>query len=391
MARKLSNWLDAFEEWTLPRSEAPRAMIRWAGLFALSSVMKRKVSFPKTLMGSYEIYPFLFIIFVAKPGVVRKSTTVGYAEELLRDISSILNGEKITFAADVTSASKLMDAIANSSDNTISIVSTELSSLVQATPDATYQILTALFDNKKNFDWSTWAHGDKPIKNPIVNLFAATTPSYIAEQPPTYFSEGGFASRVIFIHELTRRRNKLYYDDVDQKKIEKLHEKLIEDLNHIASLKGQFEHDSKKTKAACEAWYQVHAAAEISSGVSGFAERKHVHAHKVAMLLSLAEQDDLKITKKHWDGALTLLNEIEEKIPSALLHLGRSPIGGQMDDVLAFVTAKGGIVSRDQIARRFYGKITSLDQLNSLLTFLVAANKLRGVGSTSNPKYEAVK
>src|SRR5512146_987337 len=107
--RNLPNWLKAYSVWTLPRSEAPASMVLWAGLFTLAAVAKRKVVFPKRLMGSYEIYPNLYLIFVGNPGVVRKSTTAGYAEELLLNVSETLEAESITLAATSTSSSKLLE------------------------------------------------------------------------------------------------------------------------------------------------------------------------------------------------------------------------------------------------------------------------------------------
>ena len=101
------SWLKAFDEWTLPRSEAPATMIRWAGLFTLASAVKRRIWFPREILGSYDIFPNLYVVFVAKPGVARKSTTAGYAEELLVEASKAMSGLNITFAGDVTSYSKL--------------------------------------------------------------------------------------------------------------------------------------------------------------------------------------------------------------------------------------------------------------------------------------------
>lgn len=384
------SWLEAFDEWTLPRSEAPATMIRWAGLFTLSSMVKRRVWFPREILGSYDIYPNLYVVFVAKPGVARKSTTAGYAEELLVAASKTMAGLEVTFAGDVTSYSKLLQAMADSPDSSIVIVSSEFSSLVQTTPEAMYEILTDIFDNRSKFDWSTWAHGDKQIVNPVVNLLGATTPDWISAQPPQYFLGGGFASRVLFIFENEKRQHKMYYDDVDYEEVKKQRAALVHDLRIIAGIKGSFSHDSRKTRDYIEGWYQKHSKKEADdSRLEGYAQRKHIHGHKVAMLISLAERNDLKITREHWDKSMELLDEIESKIPRALSSLGSNPLGRQMNDILDYLESRGK-ADLKKLAGRFYRDLT-LEQLKSTMAFLVTTGKIKAKGSIANPTYHFVK
>lgn len=387
--RKLPNWLTAFDEWTLPRSEAPASMIHWAGLFAIASVAKRKVRIPRELLGSYAIYPSLYLLYVASPGVARKSTSVGYAEDLLRGLSKLMNGERITFAGDVTSHSKLISALAESPDNSLTVMASEFSNLIQTSKESMYEVLTRLFDNPTNYDWSTWAHGDKPIKDPVVNLFAATTPKWLSTQPPEHFLGGGFASRLLIVFEAKRRRSKMYYAELDHAKFKVSEKALINDLNHISTIKGDFKHDSKDTLEYCENWYQEHVKKEAPDDrMADYFERKHVHAHKIAMILSLAERDDRLITKKHFDEALLLLEESEDKIPKAFSSMGKNPLGNIMDMIVEWISERPG-VSKEKVLQRFYRDVQSLEQIHGVLTFLVAAQKLEARGSTSNPKYHA--
>jgi hypothetical protein len=391
MPRKLKeSWLTAFDEWTLPRSEAPASMIHWAGIFAIAAVAKRKVWMPKELMGSYTIYPALYLLYVAEPGVVRKSTSVGYAEELLRDLGGLMNGEKVVFAGDVTSHSKLISALADSPDSSLVVMASEFSNLVTTSKEAMYEVLTRLFDNPKNYDWSTWAHGDKPIKDPVVNLFGATTPKWLSTQPPEHFLGGGFASRLLIVYEAKRRLDRLYYHDIDHASLKEIGKRLVNDLNHISSIKGPFSHENRKTMDYCEDWYQAHVKKEApDERMTDYFQRKHIHLHKLAMILSLAERDDRKITIGHWDGAVKLLEESETKIPKAFTSMGKNPMGNTMDQVLDWIAERPGI-SKQKILQRFYRDVQSLDQLSGVLAFLVAAGKLDARGSTNNPKYHAV-
>lgn len=380
------SWLSAFMDWTLPRSEAPASMIHWAGFFALASVLKRKVCFPRKLMGSYEIYPNLYVIYIGKPGVVRKSTTAGYAEEVLTEITDVLKGEEITFAPTAISDSKLIQALSNSPDGSLSVISSEFSSFVKTSPEGMYEILTDIYDGKKKLDYATRAHGVELAERPCINLLAATTPAWVSGQPPEYFIGGGFASRVIFVYESQRRQYKMYYDDVDYSKIDDLEKKLLHDLSIIASLKGEFKHDSKSTRDWIENWYQEHARKEVEDiRIQGYRERKPTHAHKLAMIISASERDDLIVTKEHFQKALQLLEDVEAKMPRALASIGDNPLGKQEFDLLDFIEARGK-ASKRELASRFHRDL-SLDQLNELLTALCIMGKLEGKGNGMNPTY----
>lgn len=384
--RQLKNWLSGFLDWTMPRSETPESMLKWAGLFTLAAVMKRKVWWPKRLMGGYEIYPNLYIVFVGEPAVVRKSTTTGFSKYLLSK-GPLQNGDhKITFAGDVTSHSKLLNGLMESDDASLAIVADEFSSLVQTTPEAMYEILTDIFDNKATLEWSTWAHGDKSVNQPVVNLIAATTPAWISGQPPEYFVGGGFASRILFLYEDAPRVREIYYDHVDQAKILRLEDSLVHDLLLISSVSGEFTHDKTSTKEHIRSWYKSQDVGSEDSRLKGYFGRKHVHAHKVAGLLSLAEGDSRKITRRHWVEAIKMLDYLETRMSSAFATLGVDPFTQLMDGLELFVKENPN-TNLQRIAGRFYREGMGLEQLKSALAFLCTAGKLKMVGMV-NPTYK---
>lgn len=381
--RELKNWLTGFLSWTLPRSETPESMLTWMGLYTLAAVMKRRVQWPRSLMGGYEISPNLYIVLVGEPAVVRKSTTLGFSQ-------SLLYNAPVTFAGDVTSHSKILDALSKSPDGSVAITSGEFSSLVQTTPESTYEILTDIFDNRAKFEWSTWAHGDKSIDKPVVNLAACTTPAWMSRQPQEYFVGGGFASRVLFLYEEEPRQLEIYYDHLDHEKLTVLERQLIEDLNSFSKLEGDIRHDSDKTKEHIRAWYKSHVQENVDPRLKGYFGRKHVHAHKVAALLSIAERNDLKVTVKHWNQALKLLAYIEQKMPKAFAGLGVNPFSSLMDNIYDYLVQVDGEVMLNRIAARFYREGITLEQLKSALAFLTTTGKVKAKG-TESPSYSVVK
>lgn len=385
--RKLENWLDTYIEWVKPRSESPESMILWSGLFTLSAVMRRRVKWPRDLLGGYEVYPNIYVILVAEPGVARKSTTVGFSEDILR-AGSLRGPDTIRFSGDITSHSKLLDAMDKSHDSSVAIVSKEFSSLIQTTPESMYEVLIDLYDNKKNLDWSTWEHDDVSIENPTINLFAATTPAWISSQPPEYFVEGGFASRVIFIHEDEPRQREIYYDHLDLRESKEQFRALAHDLNEIAAVSGDFRHDLSKTKEYIRGWYKRQKISIDDPRIKGFYSRKHTHAHKVSMLLSLAERSDKVVTREHWDRAVEILDYVEKRLPRAFANLGFSSTALLMEKIQVYIEKKGK-VKLGEIAARFYTEGLTLDQLKATLKFMEEAGKVERKGQIS-PTYESV-
>lgn len=385
MPRVCDDWLKTYLEWTLPRSESPETMILWSGLLTLSSVLKRKVKIPKKLMGGYDIYPNVYIIFVAPPGVARKSTTVGRAETLLREV------DNVQLASTAVSASKLVADLSDTIDGCLTILPSELGTFMNVSNEEMYDLLTDLFDNKEMYTYSTRMHGLEVVQKPCINFLAATTPRWVEQQMPLHVIGGGFASRVIFIFEDAPRKRQLYYN-IDEKQVKMMKEALVIDLKHIASLEGEFKHDSKDTRKKIETWYQELdvVAASAGPGVEGYFNRKHIHVHKLMMLLSVAESDKLVLTLEHFEKALVILEAIEAKMPHALVYAGQNPLAEMTWQVWDYIKAGGTVRERDVI-KRFHVDLGS-DGLSEVLGTLIRTGVIERVPNhdgTNKPAYKS--
>ena len=386
MARVCDDWIQTYLDWTLPRSESPETMILWSGLLAIASALKRKVKIPAKIMGGYDIYPNIYVIFVAPPGVARKSTTVGRAEVLLHEV------DDIRMASTAVSASKLVSDLADTLDGSLTILPSELGTFMNVSNEEMYDLLTDLFDNKTAYTYSTRMHGLETVKEPCVNFLAATTPRWVEQQMPLHVIGGGFASRVIFIFEDAPRQRQLYYD-IDEKQVKMMKEALSADLKHIAEITGTFRHESKKTRGLIEDWYQgldVIAAA-AGPGVEGYFNRKHIHVHKLMMLLSVAESDKLVLTKTHFEKALVILEAIEAKMPHALVYAGQNPLAEMTWKVWDYVKS-GNVLTEKAIIRRFHVDLGS-DGLSEVLGTLVrtgAIERIPNYNDSKKPAYRAI-
>lgn len=356
MERKLKNWLTTFGEWSLSVSEAPESFHLWTGFFALASVLKRKVYIPKTLLGGWEVFPSMYVIFVAPPGKARKSTTAGYADDLLREIPGI------NLAPTTLTKEQLLKRLSEADDASISIFSSEFAMFVQKSGHDMYDILTDLFDSKKDVTSETITRGIEFSEKPCVNLLAATTPIWISSNLPEHVIGGGFASRVIFVFEERSRRYKMYYDDIDHEERDKLRDKLLEDLIHISTNVCGEVSLAADAKEFMSNWYEASQKEYEESAVEnyrleGYFQRKPAHIHKLAMLIRIAQEDSVEIQIEDFKAAIKLLEQLEAKLPQTFQNVGKNPFVLETERILEFIRKSANGTKRSDVVRAFWNSI----------------------------------
>ncbi len=375
MPRACKHWLLSFRDWTLPRSEAPENFIFWTGLFALSSVIKRKVKVPKRYLGSWECYPHMYLMFVSPPAQGRKTTTIDYADDLLGEIPNI------QVASHAMTQQVLMKRLADSSDSSISIRSKEFGTFYKPSGDLMIDFLTDLYDGKKSHSSDTLMRGVEFATNPCVNMLAATTPKWITENLSEVMIGGGFTSRVVFLYEEKVRRRQMFYESLDLKALDKIREKLVADLTHLSSnIEGEFFLDDD-CKTFIEQWYRKTADKYVKedSRLHGYFERKPAHALKVAMLLHIAYSDELVLTKDDFEQALGILKQIELKMIQVFQGVGKNPYIIDMDAIKEFIAERTS-ARRSELQARFR-HAAEPEKLLALLTGMVTMGELTIDGS----------
>ncbi|KKK55731.1 hypothetical protein LCGC14_3071630, partial [marine sediment metagenome] len=144
-------------------------------------------------------------------------------------------------------------------------------------------------------------------------------------------------------------------------------------------IKGAFRFDSKDTKEHIRSWYKSTKPAIDDPRQKGYFGRKHAHALKLSLLLSLAERDDRKVTTKHFDEAIRMLDYVEVKLSKAFSTLGANPFAVMMGEILEYIKKKKQ-ASLPDIAGRFYRGGLTLEQLKSALVFLCTTGKVKSEG-----------
>ena len=370
MRRRCANWLDTFMLWTLPRSEAQESYIFWTGLFTLSSVLRRKVKIPKSILGSWECPPHLYVMFIAPPGESRKTTTQSYAIDLLDELPDVHKGPAII------SQASLLSKLVESEDSSVYLISEEFSDLIMKSKGEMFEFLTSMFDGKKSIEASTISRGVEFVSKPCVNLLAATTPVWVAENMSEAVIGGGFASRVVFIYEeATRRKQFIYKGKISFDDLNKAREDLVEDLKHIDTLNGDFDL-TKEAEVWLENWYQ-NRPSEPNKKLKGYHERKPAHLLKVAMLLHVAKSDTLILDVPDVEAALAELTKIERKLHRVFEGVGKNPFVFDMRNIIDYVNEQKKVEKTELLTH--FTAAAPPSMLNDLISALLSMRKIKVV------------
>lgn len=346
MARVFRDWIPAFLEYA-DVVESPRIMHFWAAVSGIASCLRRRVWID---MKRFQWYPSFYIIFVAPPGIVAKSTTADISMELVKKVPGI------NFGPDVITWQALVGAFADATESfeyqgewvpmsALTLVASELGNLINPLDRDQINLYINLWDGRKTLDKRTKMSGNDLVEGPWINMLGCTTPHWIADNMPSATVGGGFTSRCIFVYADRKEKYVAYVDEQTAPTDEKHKQALIHDLEHIAvNLCGQYI-ISDEARVWGRAWYEHlwnHPPKDLSDEwMEGYIARKQTHVHKLAMVLSASQRDNLVITAEDLALADKMLQQTEKGFSKVFSRIGRTEDSLYMERFLTFMKKKG--------------------------------------------------
>ncbi len=356
--RVLDNWLIKYGEYTI-ESESPEQFHLWTGLSILGSAVRRNVWLNQ---GTHILYPNMYVILIGPPGRVRKSTSIRLGRYLLLGIDGI------HFGADSCTREDLIKSLAKisamSKQAAMTIHSTEFSSLIEPSGIKMIQFLTDIFDGDIKWQYSTKHQGKDLIENPVLNILAATTPTWIADGLPADIVGHGFISRVLFVYGADRRFLKPFPGQLDAE----LAKDLRADLDHISRIEGTFQWGEGSKTLYAKIYEEIDSTKPKDYRVEGFHNRKDIYTLKVAMLLSIARSDDLIIYPGDIKTAYAALSQIEESMHKTFEHVGKYEHASDTGRLLEAIQEEGSLTS-EEIHQRFSAS-GDVDQIAKMIQML---------------------
>lgn len=367
------NWLNYYNEYTR-ESESPDAFHLWTGLSVIASAVRRNVWLNQ---GTYILYPNLYVILVGPPGRVRKSTSIRLGRRLL------LGVEGIHFSADSITREELIRQLGKISTTAkqaaLTIHSTELSSLIEPSGVKMIQFLTDIFDGDFKWRYATKGQGKDTISNPVLNILAATTPTWIAEGLPADVIGHGFTSRIVFIYADDRRYLRPFPKEPDGQLIKDL----TADLDHISRIEGPFSWGPGAKDSYERIYNEIDQSKPEDYRIEGFHNRKDIHVLKVAMLLSISESDELVLTPAYLEAAYDALNEIEATMGKTFSAVGKYEHASDYERMMASIISAGGM-SSEEIHDKFYA-IGDVKEIANILQMGISTGMIRRVFQKGEP------
>lgn len=395
--RYFEDWTKAFVEFA-SFGEAPLKMLFWTGVSTVAGALRRRVHIDQKY---FQWLPNFYIILVAPPGIVSKSTTANIGMNLLRELQGLKFGpDVITWQALVTELSKACESVPDPRNpgsfepmSCVTFCSDELGNLLNPSDRDLVDALVTLWDGKRGaFKKSTKTSGSDTIENPWVNIIGCTTPAWIAGNFPEYMIGGGFTSRCVFVYADKKRQHVAYVDENVPPAFQEMRKKLIHDLELISMMFGEFE-ISKDAREWGRAWYKTHwenpPAYLNSNQFAGYLARKQTHIHKLAMILSAAQSDSLVITQAHLEHANMMASAIEDDMPKVFSNIGQTEITRGSQEIVNLVEANPG-VSQVHLYKVLFRNLSYKD-FTEALNGAINSRQIRSMQVNNEIKYYPVK
>lgn len=319
MARRLSNFIDAFMKYTEGKG-SPEIYRKWTAIFIISAVLERKV-WIKTTKG--QLFPNQYVLLVGRAGV-GKSLCTSTAYALLDEVKTAENPLFIA-PTSVTKAS-LIDALDNAqrriirpqetpsvvSFNSLIIIPNEFAVFLPTWEGEFMASLTDLWDCGRYAETRRTKNLSIEIPRTQLNMFSATTPVQLMGLLPEGAWETGFMSRVLMVYSGDIIHTDLFAEVASDTE---LWSNMIHDLKMMYKMYGGLA-INEDVKEAINTWAKGGGQpVPDHPKLASYNMRRVAHLLKLCIVCSAASGDDKVVTLDHFAEALDWLVELESFMP----------------------------------------------------------------------------
>lgn len=332
MPRKIKNWVAAFEEMTA-NTGSPSRLRRWAGIACLAGALEQKVWVHTN--GS-PLYPNLYTIFVAPPGVGKSAVLNSVRKFWLK-----LPDHKI--AASSVSKASLIDELADAQRvlvnpgakaltiefHSLKVIASELTVFIPDYATDFMSVLTNIYDTEPFAERKRTLKNKIEIARPQINFVAGTTPSSLVQLLPEGAWDQGFLSRTMLVYDVSTEAQSLFGSRTED---EELTKKLTSDLVEIGQLYGEI----KFTPDAADFVDNWHMTGKLPvpnhPKLQHYLSRRTAHLLKLCQVACVSDANELVIRIEHVRQAMDWLFDLEAHIPEIFKAMHSGGDGKVMDE-----------------------------------------------------------
>lgn len=382
-SRKLPNWIDGFVKYTEGKG-SPLIWRKWAAIFTLAAAVERKV-WITTAKG--QLFPNLYVVMVGSAGSGKSlaTNTVHSFLRVLRDKGELyLAPASITKASMIDrlneSARKVVRLTANPpilTFNSLAVVPNELGVFLPAYDNEFMSTLTDLWDCNHYSETRRTNKISIDIPHAQLNIFSATTPSYLNGFLPEGAWDQGFMSRVICVYSGASEYTDIFAEfDHD----ETLRKELDDDLASINKMCGKLTF-TEEAMNAIRAW-AIGGYAPVPSHpkLTHYNTRRPAQLLKLCMIAAIASGEQYEITLDHYAEAIDWLSEAEGVMPDIFKAMKTGGDGRIMEECYHFVYEQYMKEKKPILEHRIYHFVserTPSHNVERLVGVMVKANMLQ--------------
>jgi hypothetical protein len=373
------SWLIEYEKYCQGH-EIPSLYHLWTGISLIACCLKQNVYID---MGSFLIYPNLYIIIVDTPSSGKSHAINALGRHILKKSEQIkpedenrvyLFTERITNEALIQAISKLWES---KKENSIYIMAPELTFFTDQENSKSKK--ASNLSETLILCWDNTDLGNRTISrsldftpNAQINILGGVTPECLRVSVNSRFITSGMLSRMVFIRsDETIIPHPFPVVPEGRSLIEM---KLAEDLNKIKKVKGKFKWEGEAQKKYIYT-YQEEFHNQITEEKKKNVKRFMVTVLKLAMVYSVARDDSMIITEEDFDRAYITKKKTDKGISVIEESIYMTEYGSKIDEVFKIIKESGKI-SHSDLLRKVAHKI-SLKDFNEGIKTLAEAEKIK--------------
>jgi len=368
-------------------TECPRIFHRWTAISCIAALVGRDIYIP---FGHSEIYPSIYVMLMGAPGT-RKSTAIKIGQKLVATVGYD------HFSADRTSKEALwLDMQSEQEKNMefylgdkdleelelnipteLYIVADEFNDFMGVRNEEFQTALTKMWDSPSEYKTRAKNSANTNIFKPTVNVLGGNTPGGLSKGFGVEAINGGFFSRIIFIHaEPTGTKIPFPASPPGNIKLQ-----LLSHIRKVRELQGVINLDKETKRLLGEIYHKCPGIPDRRFNY--YQTRRHTNLLKLCIIMAAA-RNDLSLNEEDIISANTLLHVTELQMPQAFGEFGlakNAEVTNTVMDIIRTATKKGKPINAQDIWQQVYQDLQDPKDLSQILSSLIKAEKINQVAS----------
>lgn len=326
-------------------TSVPPRFQRWGAMALLSMTLGRRTFVDH---GRYQIYPTLYLCLVGVPAS-KKSVTKDDVKDMFMEVwPGFPIGASITTPEAIVKRLTQQETL-RSFKNHLGIEEeyrplyffiNEFSNFLRHNPEGMIEMLTDIYDTRF-YDSETLKHGLEPVINPLINIFACTTPDKFISTFKHALVGGGFSRRLLPIYEDILPKPVTFPVFSPESRAARM--RCVEHLRSIKELAGEFTW-TDEARRIFSSWYE-NLESPRDPILEGYYSTKDIFVQKLAMCLGVSfPTPRLKFDTEIIETAIALAESNEENMHKLTFAAGRNELNACIRKLLDVLKHNKGVM-----------------------------------------------